>query len=292
MSSSLGDAYLFVFKDRSFEILMGIPDVEVIRGTLPFVPEHGDLHVSPFGGYLCLRKEDGTHHIYAVNRMALVSRIEATDVVIPHIRAFSPDETLIAGVRTNAQSRVVWRVEDGQVVARTREDRGRLLQWWCSDSRTMMVADGDGVHLWDTERDAMCFLPQPGGVVAGVLSPNGRYIAIMSGQGEVSLWESREAWTAELPQPLHILDGMASLRYGSDIIQPFAFTPDSRRLLSIAGQKELKVYDMRSGRLVGLPILDIAPERCSIKEDGKWVAVGNTAGQFTYLYSTSLAEAH
>ncbi|QTE03111.1 hypothetical protein [Streptomyces cyanogenus] len=106
-----------------------------------------------------------------------------------------------------------------------------------ADGRTLAVqVDDDGYQLWDTSnptRPAKRGRPLPGDAVA--LAPNGRYLATVTLEGTIRMWETTHKGRPKLlgnwPQAQERAEGVA-------------FSPDNRTLASATPEGAIQLWDV------------------------------------------------
>jgi WD40 repeat protein len=262
---SLGSALLHLYDNNGYEVHRGFGEQETISGRLPFAPT-GPPIVSPEGTFLCLTDTNGISSIWSTRVGGRVSVLEGTRNSFEVFRAFSPDEKRIAGFSQASQSRVVWNVADGSLVAK-RESELLHGQSWV-DKRTLMISSSNRDRwLWDVTSDTIRGpFNQPGGIQSGISSPDGRMVATVGKHSVVKVWDART------------LDGLHTFERGTQLagfhtLAPFDFSTDSKRLIVVAGHAAPRIYDTATWQEVGTLEVGFTPSWCKFSEDGRWLGL-------------------
>jgi WD40 repeat protein len=133
------------------------------------------------------------------------------------------------------------------------------------DAKAIVVLTQDGdVYAGSVDADAL--KPAYKFAVSGkpriALCPNGKLIAVGPGDESIVLVDIA---TGKIQRTLS--------GHTSDV-RDFAFTRDSRRLLSIAGDKSFRVWDVDSGALLHNLALGSKGRTLAVSPDGRFVAIG------------------
>ncbi|MFF7052411.1 DNA-binding protein [Streptomyces griseorubiginosus] len=156
--------------------------------------------------------------------------------------AVAPDGrtlALLAGDRVE-----LWDVGTGRVT-RTLPGVDAMQNPFAYTAHALVAVDWDdgSVHVWDprTGRSTLR-LPEPAGGVSGVAaSPDGRWLALCTGDGHVpELWDVTHRRQVSAPW-------VAKARPADCRDQALAFTPDSRAL-TVAAADGIHGWDLRTGR--------------------------------------------
>jgi WD40 repeat protein/Flp pilus assembly protein TadD len=167
-----------------------------------------------------------------------------------HVAQLSPDgrQVLRAGVDGTA---VVWNAATGQRIGDEMQHATAISQASFSpDGRRILTVCGDQtVHVWDmaTSKEAIPALQLLGPVVSASFSPDGRRFLTVG-------YKSAETFTDLELRVFETGTGEALSEepIGSQIAaQPAAFSPDSRRVLSICQDRCARIWDAVSGEQVG-----------------------------------------
>jgi WD40 repeat protein len=175
---------------------------------------------------------------------------------------FSPDGGILA---SNGDGDVVlWDLATGKVLGRIEDTR-----IWASDvvlhpdGQTLLLAGKQCVGQWEItsgkRRRQFCM---PGGQITGLaLSPDGRRVAAVDEDGAVHVWETatgREVFSTEGHRRA---------------LLSFAFTPDSRHLISAASDG-VRVWDIRTTKVVSSFARDTEFTSLAFLPDGKTLLAG------------------
>jgi RNA polymerase sigma factor (sigma-70 family) len=151
-----------------------------------------------------------------------------------------------------------------------------------ADSRRLLTADGDKrMRLWDVENGRQLHeFPFEGN--AGVLSPDGRFVAIIDANEKRESSAGATEWTARLrlwdaatgklartlSLPTHIDNRFSSL----------VFSTDGKRLITSGPDEFLRVWNPVTGEeLRRLPLPTSLPELLALSPDGNTLAVVESA---------------
>lgn len=283
-SATQGSTVLFWLSEREVEIRTGIPEPQVIRAELPYVPE-SSAAVSPDARFVCAERSRGQYDIWEVTTMQRRGTLEGNHAFVFNHRSFSPDGNLIVGGDTATEERVIWTVADGRERARIRfggGERNWFSDSWGIDSRKVMLAAGRNLGLWDIERNRVVLVMPHGAQVArAVMSPDRRLIASLDAETNVQLWD------AQTGNRLSLLGRRGASR---QFLYPLSFSQDSRRLAVAGGLNGFRLYDLLTGHELGVPEMNFLPRGCYFSEDGRWLGLGSAPG-FVYLDSTPFTQA-
>lgn len=207
--------------------------------------------------------------------------------------AFSPDNTQLAALYPTGWLRV-WRIADGETVARLAIAPNALRLAWVSDD-TLAVAAGQlpQVQLWDIDSGAMTSLLTqrfttlgeqrealsagvPDGLAAFAAAPDGSAFAISTVYNRIQLWTPAGDVTT-----LHD-EGETRPMFA---ITALAFTPDGSRLLALhTRENKLLVFDVARQSL----LTEIESERVV----GRALALSPDSARAAWLVSPEDDAAH
>jgi RNA polymerase sigma factor (sigma-70 family) len=173
-----------------------------------------------------------------------------------------------------------WNVEDGKLLWRLAEEDWARLVVFSPDGRTVVTGRQWGSKKHVTFRDAATGKPiaakgQPPKLLGQPIgfSPNGRFLALLTGQGGVVLWEvGKDGIALRLPPPPHRRD--QAYQVPDKLPGDFAFTPDSKAIIRRAAA--LQRWDLDTGKLVYADTEswghteDVT--RLLFSPDGRWLA--------------------
>ncbi len=192
--------------------------------------------------------------------------------------AYSPDGKSIA---TGGKDRVlrISSAATGDVVAEFHGHNDAIGNVAYSPDGQSLWTTGDGTaRCWDaaTQGDPRV-LRHPSYVYSVAYSPDGRWFASAGwhdpngGVSDIYLWDAASS------QPIAVLHGHTSW------IAALAITPDGKRIVSVARDNSVRVWDTATGRGRKLPFTVAGPDaphgyRISISPDGRLLAVGDKQG--------------
>lgn len=140
--------------------------------------------------------------------------------------AFSPDGRLVAGAGLEGDL-IIWSVEDGDEVASTDLGNGVGSISFSPDGDLVAVASGDSVSILEAESgDEIGTVSAANGADA-VWSPDGRWIAGVTTEGNPTVWDAKTLEAAET-LPGHPVTAVA-------------FSPDSRSLAATDDSDEARL---------------------------------------------------
>jgi cytochrome c len=203
------------------------------------------IAVSPDGSSVASAAWDGTARLWTSDRGAELRRLEHQANV--NVIAFSPDGTQLASAGSDGRV-IVWNVADG---ARLREFGSSgfpiIALSFTADGRSLLAASTDmTVRQWDPATGRENAAPQRYDAPILALSVSAEGVAAAGDlHGGVRLWRPGE---------------LASLRQmagGGEPVWAIGLTSNGERLVTGAGDGVLRVWEVRTGQLLG-PEIDVA----------------------------------
>ncbi|KZT34382.1 WD40 repeat-like protein [Sistotremastrum suecicum HHB10207 ss-3] len=162
--------------------------------------------------------------------------------------SFSPDGTRLVSCAHDSTLRV-WDTATWEMVGKPFEGHQSAIAsaMFTVDGKRVISGSLDGtLRIWDVEKCEAIGDPlqyHKMAVWAVALSTSGETVASSSFDGAIQLWNtdtlSREGYT--------------SMQHGKDVIFSLAFTADDSRLLSAGGDHTIRLWDVKSGQLIGVP---------------------------------------
>jgi RNA polymerase sigma factor (sigma-70 family) len=168
------------------------------------------------------------------------------------IVAFSPDGKRLVACHLDLTLRC-WEVEGGKLLWQSEKRNWTPFVLFSPDGRTVVTPSGintSGIAVRDAATGKLLEghkPPPPEAVYPVGFSPDGRFLAFLTGQEEIVLWEPGKAKaTFRFARPPHRRD---TLHFSTNRLPTnFAFTPDSKGFIRRAGA--LQRWDLGSGKPV------------------------------------------
>lgn len=220
---------------------------EIAKLPAPTSKEHGlegnlaFIAVSPDAKQLALTLPDGTTRFIdgegrELRRLPTKEQMGAL--------AFSPNGRVLL---TGGNRIEMWDTEDAKPISVLKESRNpiRALSMSADGALAVTADTGEQLRLVDVATGkvlAQRGLPCRGGIV---LSPNGRMLAVASGDNTVSLWNVA---TLLPPEPLPAKPTAVLRCQGT--VSALAFSPDGKRLATVEEDRIVRVYQVDSHKLL------------------------------------------
>jgi WD40 repeat protein len=217
---------------------------------------------SPNGGHIATRSRDGTVGIWEVLSGQLVDMVQAQG--IPLSIVFAPNNQLVVGSWNHTAQ--IWDMGA----------RDRLLRIFTGHKKKLVDIDfaPDGKHLatasqdqtariWNvaTGRVVSVLKGHKGIVTAVAFSANGNHVATASADRTARIWDTATG------KPLHFLKGH------KHSVTRLAFSPDGR-FMATASQDSIRIWNVKTGRLLRVCMVNDAVFSLEFSPRGKWIAVG------------------
>jgi WD40 repeat protein len=204
-----------------------------------------------------------------LGRITLVKTLEGQEST-PNAVVFSPDSQLVlaGGSDTDPLLRI-WSVQTGQKISQTRAQRTSVKALAISPSERLLVSSGlDGsLNFWDIVAGKYLGVALEHGntVLALTVTPDGK-ILISGGLEGIRLW------TVQPPRrPLYRLNWVGNFVYS------LGMNPDGVTLASGHEDGEVKLWDIREGKLIGkFPAHPQTVTKLLYTPDGKNLITGST----------------
>lgn len=259
--------------DRTLRVWDGT--VGALKFTLPASREDGihkgTLCFSPDGARLAVGETDGRVRLIdpAEGKVTLGFKAAAEGITA---LAFSPDGALLAtGSGFADRSIRLWDAAKGELVGTLRGHTswvGALA--FALDGKTLASGSGDQtIRLWDlkTLSQASLLRGHLDEVYALCFAENGTRLVSGAKDGEVRVWDALRRIPSDgcvfLPAPVF----------------KFAFPPGGRDLVTLNRDGKVTAWDLETGELKNTIATVRGDGEMAVSSDGRWLAVGDEAGQ-------------
>ena len=223
---------------RSSSNEIGIWDVDTDNLVHIFKTEHKEsinvLAFSPDGKTVASGGRDGTLEVWDVSAQQRFATLDShTDEV--NVVLFSPDGKLFASASQDGTVQL-WNIQTGKkAVLLTEPNKGIRALAFSPDSKTLVSGRSDGpIQVWDTTTHQHLgdFINAAGTVVSLTFSPDGKILANGS-YGSIRLWDVNSKTKIREIYSTH-----------NDSVEKFAFTSDSKTLVSGSRDGTLLIWDL------------------------------------------------
>jgi WD40 repeat protein len=227
-----------------------------------------DVALSPDGGTLALRGNDGTVSIWDVAKRRPTDTTLSTRAGIVWSVAVSSDRRAFATGGPDGAVRL-WTV-DGSRAPRLlgRFPEAVLRVSFSDDGKTLVSESFSRARLWDVDTGKPLEGPPDRSISAAAFSPDGRTLALGHDGGTVRLWDIAG----------HRLKA-AQAGDGNTVVEGMAFSPDGTIVASAVNPTPVVLWDVARGRTQRLHGgRSGALSNVAFSPDGKTLAVGDSGG--------------
>ena len=293
-------------------------ETDTLAGQTSFVYA---VDFSPDGNRIFTGSNDGTGLLWDATSRRVVSRLYSDSRV--DVAAFSPDGRYLLVAHTDRPAEL-WDVATASLAREIHGSAGGNTATFSADGRLMLAAanspKGNAVGLWDVASGDLLRTFEDAGLVFGVLSPDGRYVAIgldgvkdnlvifdaatgerlrvlTNGIAVTSINfapDSRHVLTGSRDNIARIIDvetgGIRELTGHTNIVWGTAFSPDGRLALTGSQDRTARLWDVASGTEVRRFASHqySAISGVAFSPDGRTIGIGNFDG-YTQLAPTDLS---
>ncbi|MCC6697494.1 MAG: protein kinase [Candidatus Hydrogenedentes bacterium] len=226
---------------------------------------------------------DGTAGLWDLKerRASKVLRLDKGDVLCA---TWSPDGKHIATGATDNSIRL-WNAETQTEEAQLREHSGPVsgVRYNPAKPQLLSVSWDDTAVLWDSERQTLIYRKEVfwGKQGLGEFSPDGARVALPTANFSVTVLDTQDGTSSV------VLTGH------EDRIKSFAFSADSKKLLTTSLDRTARIWDARSGTLLSTLTGDTGGVTCGVfSPDVARVATGTTDGRICFWDAASGALLH
>lgn len=196
---------------------------------------------------------------------------------------FSPDGNFILTASADRTARV-WETVTGQPVTPPLRHAGSVTcARFSPDGSLVVTAAADNARLWNARTGQQIFTLDHERLEDALFSPNGKWVATASYNGNAKVWEAATGRLA-LPPLVHRASGRATQH-----VAVLAFSPDSKRLVTAAYDNQARIWDVETGALLRSLNENMGVRYAAFSINGSQVATANWAGA-AHLWDASTGQ--